>query len=313
MDISRLRRRDESPVKGKDVRIGFIGLGAMGLPMVKNVVAAGFEVTAYDAVPGRADSIPGLTPVSTVGEAVAGADIIITMLPNTGNVEAVLFGSDGVIGSMSPDAVVVDMSSISPIATRQFAERIREAGGGYLDAPVSGGVSGAESGKLSIMVGGEIETLDFVRPVLQSMGQAITLVGGVGAGQGAKLCNQVVVACNIAAVCEGFALAGALDLDLETVRTVLAQGAAQSWMGDNLGPKMISGDDSAGFRIALQVKDLGLALEAAKSESVPLPATSVVNSLYLEAMAHGEAANGNQSLYRVYERLTNRTIAQEEQ
>ncbi len=294
------------------MKVAFIGLGAMGLPMVQNVVKGGFDVSAYDVLPGVAESIPGVRPAKSIEDAVVGSSVAITMLPNTNHVADVILGPQGVAESMDAGTVVVDMSSISPIATREFASEVTKRGGRYLDAPVSGGVSGAASGTLSIMVGGDIETLSAVRSLLESMGTTINLVGPIGAGQGAKLCNQVVVACNISAVCEGLSLASALGLDLETVRQVIAGGAGQSWMLDNLGPKMLAGDDSAGFRISLQVKDLALALETAKVEAVPLPATAVANSMYLETIAHGEESNGNQSMYRAYERAMNRPIAREE-
>jgi 2-hydroxy-3-oxopropionate reductase len=221
-------------------------------------------------------------------------------------VETVFTGPGGLIDGLARDQVVIDMSTISPSASRRFAALVEAKGASALDAPVSGGVSGAESGRLSIMVGGAPEVLEKVRRVLEVLGTTITYVGGPGAGQAAKLCNQVVVALNLQAVCEGFSLGRGLGLDLETLRQILAGGSAGSWMLDNLAPKMILDDTAAGFRIDLQIKDLRLALEASMEAAIPLPGMSLATSLFVETKAHGEGRFGNQALYRAYERLSNR-------
>jgi 2-hydroxy-3-oxopropionate reductase len=290
--------------------IGFVGLGAMGEPMARRLVAAGFDVRVYDVRPEQtlALAAAGATVASSAAEAVRSAGFGITMLPDTPDVSQALRGTDGILGVLRAGQVFVDMSTISPIATREMAREVAQTGALALDAPVSGGISGAETGMLSIMVGGSREAFERAAPILETLGTTITYLGESGSGQAAKLCNQVVVAMNIQAMCEGLSLGRGLGLDLGALRQVLAGGAAGSWMMDNLAPKILKGDASAGFRIDLQLKDLRLALEASQSEGIPLPGAALSTSLYVEARAHGEGGNGNQALFRVYERLTNRTL-----
>ncbi len=290
--------------------VGFVGLGAMGDPMARRLLAAGFQERVYDIRPGAVAALSdaGATAAQSPADAARGAAFVITMLPDTPQVEEALNGPEGIFGALEVGATFIDMSTVSPIATRRLAEAIEARGARALDAPVSGGVAGAQDGRLSIMVGGSLVAFEHAKPVFEALGTTITHVGGAGAGQAAKLCNQVVVAMNIQAICEGFSLGAGLGLDLETLRKVLAGGAAGSWMMDNLAPKMIAGDASAGFRIDLQLKDLRLALESSQSQGVPLPGASLVTSLYLEARAHGEGSNGNQALYRTYERLISRGL-----
>lgn len=294
-------------------RIAFIGLGVMGLPMAGNLQRAGFAVAAHDVSDAacQAASGNGLEVNRDLADALSHADVVITMLPNTAHVEAIVHSESGTLAYCRPGTVHVDMSSISPVETREFAIESQAAKLGYIDAPVSGGVKGARSGTLSIMAGGELSDLERVTPVLQAMSSRITHMGDVGTGQATKACNQVAVAINIQAVCEAFALGSSLGVDLNKLREALMGGSTASWVLDNLGPQMIDGDDSAGFRIGLQVKDLRIALEAAHDCQTPLPAASGVLDMYLEAVAHGEGDNGNQALSRVYERLTTAMIAQD--
>lgn len=286
--------------------VGFIGLGAMGDPMARRLVEAGHRVRAYDvrSEPVQALAEVGATPARSPADAARGAAFVITMLPDTPQVEEALNGRDGILGILAPGVIFIDTSTISPVVTRQLAKSVNLTGAQALDAPVSGGVTGAQNGRLSIMVGGPRAAFEQAHIIFDALGTTVTHVGEAGAGQAAKLCNQVVVAMNIQAICEGFSLGAGLGLDLETLRTVLAGGAAGSWMMENLAPKMIADDRSAGFRIDLQLKDLRLALEASQSQGIPLPGTSQVTALYLEARAHGEGSNGNQALFRTYERLT---------
>jgi 2-hydroxy-3-oxopropionate reductase len=201
------------------------------------------------------------------------------------------------------------MSTISPGATRSIAGELAASGISFVDAPVSGGVAGARAGSLSIMVGGSAEDFERALPVLSAMGTKVTHMGSAGAGQATKLCNQAAVAINLQAVCEALMLGQALGVELEPLRTALSGGAADSWMLRNLAPQMIAADASAGFRIALQAKDLRLAGEAAEQTRTPLPGLASVTTLYREALARGEASNGNQALFRVYERLCNRPLS----
>jgi 2-hydroxy-3-oxopropionate reductase len=292
--------------------IAFLGLGVMGAPMARNIARTGLHVEAYDVIEEARERAraEGLTVADDVGGLVHRADVVVTMLPDTPHVEEAVHGAGGTLANCRPGTVHIDMSSISPVATRHLGEASLAAGIGYVDAPVSGGVKGAREGTLSIMAGGSDEHLDRVADVLGAMAARVTRMGPVGTGQATKACNQVAVAINIQAVCEAFTLGRALGVDLGALREALLGGATSSWVLDNLGPQMIAGDDSAGFRIALQAKDLRLGLEAARANNVPLPAASGVLDLYLEAMAHGEEGHGNQALSRVYERLANVRIAE---
>ncbi|MXP65061.1 NAD(P)-dependent oxidoreductase [Roseomonas sp. M0104] len=287
-------------------RIGFIGLGVMGREMALNLAKAGHAVVGHDVVPGVAEGLAaqGITPAHDLAAAAEGAEFVILMLPDTPQVEEVLTAPGGLLGRLRPEQLVIDMSTISPVATRKMAEALAARGVAMLDAPVSGGVTGARDAKLSIMVGGEEAAFARARPVLEAMGSKVVHVGAIGNGQTVKLCNQLVCAINIQAMCEAIALARASGLDPAVAREVLMGGSANSWMLENLGPKVLEKDAGAGFRIDLKLKDLRLANDLAFQQGVPLPGTALVTSLYLEARAHGEGSNGNQALFRVYDRMT---------
>jgi 2-hydroxy-3-oxopropionate reductase len=207
--------------------------------------------------------------------------------------------------SLPRGALVVDMSTISPTAARRLHAALAARGIGFVDAPVSGGPAGAEAGTLTIMAGGTEPDFARAQPVFAAMGSTVTHVGAPGAGQTVKLCNQVMVAVNLQSCCEAIALARGAGVDLDQMRRVLLGGSAASWMLDRLGPQMIEGDARAGFRIDLMLKDLRLVAELAQSLAVPLPATALATTQFLEAKAHGEGGNGNQALFRVYDRMTN--------
>jgi len=287
-------------------RIGFIGLGVMGREMALNLAKAGHAVVGHDVVPGVAESLAaqGITPARDLAAAAEGAEFVVLMLPDTPQVEEVLTAPGGLLDRLRPEQLVIDMSTISPVATRKMAEALAARGVAMLDAPVSGGVTGARDAKLSIMVGGEEAAFARARPILEAMGSKVVHVGAIGNGQTVKLCNQLVCAINIQAMCEAIALARASGLDPAVAREVLMGGSANSWMLENLGPKVLEKDASAGFRIDLKLKDLRLANDLAFQQGVPLPGTALVTSLYLEARAHGEGSNGNQALFRVYDRMT---------
>ena len=289
--------------------IGFIGLGVMGREMARHLVRTGHEVRAYDMKTEAVEELAreGAVAAATVAEAADGAEVAITMLPDTPQVEEVVLGPGGLLQNPPAGRLLVDMSTIAPTATRRMAAQLAQAGIAMLDAPVSGGPTGAKAAKLSIMVGGSEDAVARARPVLEAMGTTIIHVGESGAGQTVKACNQLICAMNLQAICEAFALGRAAGLDLEKLREVLLGGAASSWMLQNLGPLMLAKDASAGFRIDLKLKDLRLAGELAFELGVPLPGTALATSLYLEARAHGEGGNGNQALFRVYDRLSNQT------
>jgi 2-hydroxy-3-oxopropionate reductase len=287
--------------------VGFIGLGVMGREMSVNLVKAGHDVRVYDA---RAEAIAdvaaqGAKAARSIAEASREADAVVLMLPDTPQVEEVILGKGGVRDNPPRGKLVMDMSTIAPTATRALSAELAKIGVDLLDAPVSGGPLGAKNAKLSIMAGGTAAAFDKAKPIFAGMGTTIVHVGESGAGQAVKACNQLICAMNLQAICEALALGRAAGLDLEKLREVLLGGAASSWMLLNLAPLMIRKDPSAGFRIDLKLKDLRLAGELAFQLGVPLPGTALATSLYLEARAHGEGSNGNQALYRVYDRMTN--------
>jgi len=290
--------------------VGFLGLGVMGREMARNLAQAGFTVRAFDIVPAAGDALRefGVEIMPDIPSAVTDADIVISMLPDTPQVEEIVLGASGLLAHPPRGKLFVDMSTIAPDATRKFSQALAAAGITMLDAPVSGGPVGAKNGTLTIMVGGEASGFAQATPFLQAMGTTLNHVGASGAGQTVKLCNQLICGINIQAICEALALARAWDIDLVQMREVLLGGSAASWMLDKLAPAMIEGDVSAGFRIDLMMKDLRLVLEAAQKHPVPLPATALVATQYQNAQAYGEGSNGNQALFKVYDRLTGQNI-----
>lgn len=291
--------------------VGFVGLGTMGREMAFNLLKAGFAVRAFDV---RAEAVAelsthGAVAAATLAEATRDADVVISMLPDTPQVEEIVYGDGGLLSAPPRGRLVVDMSTISPVAVRRMYADLAAVGVAFLDAPVSGGPVGAKNAALSIMAGGDPEAFGRAEPYFRAMGTTITHVGEAGAGQTVKLCNQLVCGINLQAICEALALGRASGVDLDQLRKVLLGGSAASWMLDKLGPAMIAGDASAGFRIDLMLKDLRLVQEQALSLSVPLPGTALVTSQYVEARAHGEGTNGNQALFRVYDRMTNQSAA----
>ncbi len=284
--------------------VGFVGLGIMGRPMARNLLKAGFPLLVHDRLREPVAEIvaAGARDAGSLAGC-AQARIVITMLPDTPDVEAVLFGEDGLAGAMRPGSVLVDMSTISPIATRDFAARLAEHGVTMLDAPVSGGYQGAEAGTLSIMVGGEAAALERCRPVLAAVGTTVSHIGESGAGQVCKACNQVACVITIEAVAEALTLARKSGVDPAKVRQALLGGFAQSRALDLHGHRVLDGNYKAGFRIALQQKDLRIALETAQASGAPLPATALVQQLYGMLAATGRADLDNSSLALLLEEL----------
>lgn len=287
--------------------VAFVGIGTMGREMVRNLLKAGHAVAAFDiAEAAVADVVAdGATAAKSPADAARGADIAVTMLPDTPHVEAVIYGENGLLKAPPVGKLIIDMSTISPVAVRRIHADLRRVGISFIDAPVSGGPLGAKNAALSIMAGGETEAFARAEPFFKAMGTTITHAGAAGAGQTVKLCNQLVCGINIQAICEALALGRASGVDLDLLRRVLLGGSASSWMLDKLGPAMIAGDTGAGFRIDLMLKDLRLVQEHAQALNVPLPGTALVTSQYVDARAHGEGTNGNQALFRVYDRMTN--------
>ena len=294
----------------QSLKIGFIGLGIMGSPMAGHLLKAGHQlfVNTVGAVPA---DIASAAKVCASGKEVAqNADLIILMVPDTPDVAAVLFGENGVATGLSRGKTVVDMSSISPVETKEFAKKINALGCDYLDAPVSGGDVGAKNATLSIMVGGEQTVFDRIKPVFELMGKNITLVGGNGDGQTTKVANQIVVALTIGAVSEGLLFAAKAGADPAKVRQALMGGLATSRILDILGERMIKRTFDPGFRIALHQKDLNLALGAAKQLGLALPATSNAQQLFSACVSHGGAAWDHSGMVRALEKLSNFEIGQ---
>lgn len=292
------------PATPAETRIGFVGLGIMGAPMALNLMKAGFSLKVYN----RSDR-PGVREVVEAGgrraasprEAAEGSDVIITIVTDTPDVEAVILGEDGVVHGARRGATVIDMSTISPRVTREISARLKESGVHMLDAPVSGGDVGARQGTLSIMVGGEQAVFDDCRPVFEAMGKNINLIGGSGAGQTTKACNQIAVACANLAMAEALMLAAASDMDVQKVLDAISGGAAGSWQMTNLGPRILKGDFEPGFMVRLQQKDLKLVLEAANDVKLALPGTSIAHQYFNIVERLGGADEGTQALIKAYE------------
>ncbi|WP_417547720.1 NAD(P)-dependent oxidoreductase [Marinobacter segnicrescens] len=268
--------------------IAFLGIGLMGAPMVHNLLAAGFPMTLWNRTARKCEPFEvSATIAATPAEAVAGADVVITMLENGDVVESVLV-AQGVMPALRPDAVLVDMSSVQPSLARRHAALAAEQGAGYLDAPVSGGTRGAEAGTLSIMAGGKADTLGKVRPVFEALGQ-VTHIGPVGAGQLAKLANQAIVGITIGAVSEALLLAAKGGADPVAVREALMGGFAGSKILEQHGQRMIDRDFAPGAPARIQLKDLRMILDEARSEGLTLPLAQLAHNSYLSLVANGHA------------------------
>jgi 2-hydroxy-3-oxopropionate reductase len=293
-------------------KVGFIGLGIMGSPMAGHLIKAGHEVFLHSRtrVPGELVEAGGKACASS-REVAEQADIIITMVPDTPDVAAVLFDADGVAAGLAAGKVVVDMSSISPVETRQFAARINALGCEYVDAPVSGGEVGAKAASLTIMVGASDAAFERVRPLFELMGKNITLVGGNGAGQTCKVANQIIVALNIEAVGEALLFASKMGADPAKVRQALMGGFAASRILEVHGERMVKRTFDPGFRIELHQKDLNLALSSARAIGVSLPNTATAQELFNACAAHGGKAWDHSAMVRALEKLANFEIGQQ--
>ena len=291
--------------------IGFIGLGIMGRPMAGHLIAGGHKLFANSRSGTPQELLDqGAVACANGREVAQKAEIIVTMLPDTPDVEAVLFGTDGVAEGLTAGKIVVDMSSISPIETKEFAKKINALGCDYLDAPVSGGDVGAKAGTLTIMVGGPDAAFEKVKPIFELMGKNITLVGGNGDGQTTKVANQIIVALTIEAVGEALVFASKAGADPARVRQALMGGFASSRILEVHGERMIKRNFAPGFRVALHQKDLNLALQGARSLGVSLPNTATCQELYNAAVAAGGAAWDHSAMVRVLEKLANFEIGQ---
>lgn len=289
---------------------GFVGLGTMGRPMAENLAKGGIDLVAF-SLGGVPDELKraGIKECNSPADVTSKADIVFLMVPDTPDVECVLFGENGVAETLRSGQIVVDMSSISPIATREFAAKVRSKGADYIDAPVSGGEVGAKAASLTIMVGGAQATFDKAKPLFDLMGKNISLIGEVGAGQVCKVANQVIVAATIEAVGEALLLASKAGVNAEKVRTALMGGFASSRILEVHGERMTKRKFDPGFRVELHQKDLNLALATAQALGVALPSTSICMQLFNACAAHGGKGWDHSAMVRALEIMAAHEIA----
>ena len=286
-------------------KIGFIGLGIMGKPMAINLHKAGYPLVVFDVMDEPVEELVGLGAERGTSPAAvtAASDIVLTMLPNSPDVQAVVCGDDGILSEAKQGQIVVDMSSIAPLVSKELSELLADKGAEMMDAPVSGGQEKAEQGTLAFMVGGEPEVFETVKPILDVMGGSVTLVGGIGAGQTTKLVNQAIVGVNIAIIAEALSMGKAAGVDPENIVNAIRGGLAGSQCLQDKAPRMLEGEFDPGFRMRLHVKDLGNVLETSRQLHVAMPLASQVMEMMQSLMAagHEEADHGGLALY--YERV----------
>jgi 2-hydroxy-3-oxopropionate reductase len=291
-------------------RIGFIGLGIMGRPMAQNLLQSGYELTVHNRSPEKAQELgeAGASVASSPREVAHKSDILITMLPDSPQVREVVAGEDGVLEGIHEDALLIDMSTISPVVTEELAQAVKEKSASMLDAPVSGGDAGAIEGTLSIMVGGEEEDFQRAMPLLEAMGKTITHVGPTGAGQVVKAANQVVVALTIEAVSEALVLGSAGGVSPKKILDVLGGGLAGNKVMEVKREKFLSHTFEPGFRSELHHKDLGIALAAGREYGVVLPVTAIVDQMLLSMRRKGWGGEDHSALLRIIEDLSQHEI-----
>ena len=284
------------------MQIGFIGLGIMGKPMAMNLITAGFTLTVFNRTATKCSPLveAGAVAVSSPREVAERSDVIVIVVSDTTDVEAVLFGDEGISAGLKPGQIVIDMSSISPAETERFATRLRDKRVEMLDAPVTGGEKGAIEGTLAIMVGGNPETFTSCLPIFEAMGKTIVYAGQSGSGQKTKLVNQILCAQHIVAMADGLRFAREAGLEPETTLKVVSGGAAGSWMLSNLAPRILENDFAPGFRIRLQHKDLRLVCEALKDMRGSYPATELAYRLFTEAVENGLGDQGTQGFINLF-------------
>jgi 2-hydroxy-3-oxopropionate reductase len=295
-------------------KIGFIGLGIMGRPMAKNLMKAGYELVLHNRSPEKAEELAeegNATAAASPMEVAEVCDIVITMLPDSPDVEAVVAGEGGVLEGIRDGALLVDMSTISPVVTEELSERVREKGASMLDAPVSGGDVGAIEGALSIMVGGSEEDFERARPLFDVMGKVATHVGPTGSGQVVKACNQIVVALTIEAVSEALVLGSKGGVAPEKLVEALSGGLAGSAVMEAKKEKFFSHDFEPGFRIELHHKDLGIALAAGREYGVVLPVTAIVDQMLEASKAKGRGDRDHSALLILLEEAAQHEIGEE--
>ena len=289
------------------MKFGVIGLGRMGTPMAMNLIKAGFDVYAFDVVEAAVQGVveKGATGCSSSGELASQVEALMFSLPNSKIVESVVLGPGGVLENCKPGTVIIDMSSVAPNSTKAVAAKCAEKGVRYCDAPVSGGVSGAEAGTLTIMVGADDETYEIVKPVFEVLGKNIYHIGEVGGGDAMKMVNNLLLGCNMAALAEALTLGVKCGLSTDTMKEVISVSSGSSYALNAKLEKFIQADSfDGGFAVDLQYKDLGLALEASRDEQVPLPITAAAVQIYEAARAKGQGREDMSSIVKVWEDIT---------
>jgi len=295
------------------MKIGFIGLGIMGKPMVRNLMKAQHELFVYDISPKNVDLLvqEGAHGCASIEEVVASAQCIITMLPNSPQVETVVMGKDGILETSQEGHIIVDMSSIAPLASQKIGKACEAKGVRMLDCPVSGGEPKAIDGTLSIMCGGDKDLFDDVAPVLKIMGKDVTLCGTLGAGNTTKLANQIIVACNIAGLAEAFTLSKKAGVDPTTVFHAIKGGLAGSTVMNAKAPMMIEGNYNPGFKIDLHIKDLNNAIDTAHGVGSPVPLTVAVQEMFENLHFDGKGQHDHSGLAEYYAKISGTTIGDE--
>jgi len=292
------------------MKIGFIGLGIMGKPMAKNLLKAGYELVVYDIIAAPVNEVvaAGAKAGTSPKDVAAKGDVIITMLPNSPHVKEAILGKNGVIEGIRPGSIVVDMSSIAPLAAQEVAAELAKKGVEMLDAPVSGGEPKAIDGTLAIMVGGKAEVFEKVKPILLKMGSSAVLCGKIGSGNVTKLANQIIVALNIAAMSEALVLAAKAGVDPGMVYQAIRGGLAGSTVLDAKAPMVLKGNYKPGFRIELHIKDLQNALDTAHAIGVPVPLTSAIMEIMQALRVDGKQKDDHGGVIQFYEKLAGQTV-----
>lgn len=288
-------------------RVAFLGMGLMGTRMSCNLLKAGFAVHAYNRTASKTRGVveAGAKAFATPAEACQGVNVVISCVTDSPDVEQILFGEHGAVLGANPGSLFIDMSTISPKVSIDIGQRLESKGLRYIEAPVTGGTIGAQNGTLSILVGGSSQDFLSARSIFEAMGKNITHCGPWGAGQGVKLCNQIMGALNLLGVCEAMSLARGLQIDPKILVEALSGGAATSWALQNLGPKICAADWSPGFMVDTQQKDMRLVAQAAENTKVSLPGAALVTQLWRSSQVYGDGSEGIHALAKVLERLSN--------
>jgi len=289
------------------MRVGFVGIGAMGKPMASNLLKAGYEVHVFDLAEANVNEMAakGAIPCKTNTELAASVDVVFTSLPNSAIVESVMNGPNGVFDACKPETILIDMSSVSPASTKRMAKIAESKGLHYVDAPVSGGTAGAAAGTLTIMVGADDETFERIKPILNVIGKNIYHVGETGLGDAIKIVNNLLLGCNMAALAEALVLGAKCGLKPEVMQEIISVSSGNSYaLTAKLEKFILEGNFDGGFSMNLQHKDLGLALEAAKEVGMPLPVTGLATSIYEMGKAQGLGAADMSAVIKVWESMT---------